>query len=153
MPPLRNRIDDVEVLAEFLTKKYSAETNRNILGVSPGVMEQFILHSWPGNVRELENEIKRMIALTDNGTFITEVSLSPHLAALKPKIKSKSIDTNLDGITLKEKVEQMESKIIIETLERLRWNQTRAAKELGLSRVGLSNKIKRYGLDTQFAVA
>jgi len=153
IPPLRSRIEDVEVLTEFLVKKFSTETNRTILGVSPGVMEQFFLHSWPGNVRELENEIKRMIALTDNGTFITEESLSPHISALKPKVKSKSMDYALDGISLKEKVEQMESKIITETLGRLRWNQSKAAKELGLSRVGLSNKIKRYGLDTQIAVA
>jgi len=153
IPPLRKRIEDVEVLTEFLVKKFSTETNRTILGVSPGVMEQFLLYSWPGNVRELENEIKRMIALSDNATFITEAALSPHIASLKPKIKSKSIDYSLDGITLKEKVEQMESKIIIETLERLRWNQSKAAKELGLSRVGLSNKIKRYRLGEQIAVA
>jgi len=153
IPPLRKRIEDVEVLTEFLVKKFSTETNRAILGVSPGVMEQFLLYSWPGNVRELENEIKRMIALTDNGTFVTEASLSPHIAALKPQAKSKNMDMSLDGITLKEKVEQMETKIIIETLERLRWNRSKAAKELGLSRVGLSNKIKRYRLDSQFAVA
>lgn len=153
IPPLRKRIEDVEVLAEFLVKKFSTEINRIILGVSPGVMEQFLLYDWPGNVRELENEIKRMIALSDNATFITEATLSPHIASLKPKIKPQSIDYSLNGITLKEKVEQMESKIIIETLERLRWNQSNAAKELGLSRVGLSNKIKRYHLAAEITVA
>ncbi len=153
IPPLRQRVEDVEVLADFLVKKYSSEINRAILGISPGVMERFMLHTWPGNVRELENEIKRMIALTDNGTFITEEVLSPHLAALKPKPKSASVNFNLDGITLKEKVAQMETRIIAETLERLRWNQSKAAIELGLSRVGLSNKIKRYGLNIGTAVA
>ncbi len=153
IPPLRKRLEDVNVLTEFLVKKFSSEINRTILGVSPGVMEQFLLYSWPGNVRELENEIKRMIALSDNATFIMEATLSPHIAALIPKVKSKGIDYSLDGISLKEKVEQMEAKIIIEVLERLRWNQSRSAKELGLSRVGLSNKIKRYNLATHIAVA
>jgi len=153
IPPLRKRIEDVEVLADFLAKKYASEVNRTILGISSGAMEQFLLHDWPGNVRELENEIKRMVALTDNDAFITEETLSPHLLALKPKVKSASMDYSLDGITLKEKVEQMESKIIADTLDRLRWNQSKAANELGLSRVGLSNKIKRYGLGAEVAVA
>jgi len=155
IPPLRKRIEDVDVLTNYLAKKYAHETNRTILGISPGVKEKFLLHAWPGNVRELENEIKRMVALTDNGTFITEETLSPHLQDLKPIVKSMCVDCNIDddGYTLKEKVEKMESKIITEALERLRWNQSKAAKELGLSRVGLSNKIKRYGLDTQIAVA
>jgi two-component system response regulator HupR/HoxA len=153
IPPLRQRVEDVEVLADFLVSKYAHEINRSILGIAPRVMEQLMLHSWPGNVRELENEIKRMIALTDNGTFITEEVLSPHLAALKPNTQSASVDFTLDGITLKEKVAQMEARIISETLDRLRWNQSKAAIELGLSRVGLSNKIKRYGLNTGIAVA
>ncbi len=147
--PLRQRIEDIEVLTYFLVKKFSTETNRAILGVSPGVLEQFSLYDWPGNVRELENEAKRMIALTDNGTYITEETLSPHIATLKPKVKSKSFDFNIEGFTLKEKVEKMESSIITEALERLRWNKSKAAKELGLSRVGLTNKIKRYHLNTQ----
>ena len=153
IPPLRNRIDDVEVLANFLLEKFAAESNRNILGFSPGVLEKFSYHDWPGNVRELENEIQRMIAITDNNTFITEECLSPHLAALKPRVKPRQEDDDLDGLTLKEKVEQMEARIIEETLTRLRWNQSRAAAELGLSRVGLSNKIKRYNLGAGSAVA
>ncbi len=149
IPPLRKRIEDVEVLADYLVKQFSEQANRHILGVSPGVLEQFALYDWPGNVRELENEIKRMIAVTESGNFITEEHLSSHIRALKPTVKSKGMELELDGITLKEKVERMEAEIILNTLKRLRWNQSKAAMELGLSRVGLSNKIKRYQLGEQ----
>ena len=153
IPPLRNRIEDVEVLTKYLVEKYVSESGRNILGISPGVMEKFCCHSWPGNVRELENEIKRMIAITENNAFITEESLSPHIAVLEPDMSIEQHDTYLDGMTLKQKVEQMEARIIEQTLKRLRWNRSRAAAELGLSRVGLSNKIKRYNIGTESAVA
>ena len=86
IPPLRKRSKDIEVLANFLVAKFAAELNRKILGIAPSVIEKFLLYHWPGNVRELENEIKRMIAVSDGGTFITEASLSPHIAALKTKI-------------------------------------------------------------------
>lgn len=153
IPPLRKRVDDVEVLANYLLDKFTSETNRNVLGFAPGVMEKFKYHDWPGNVRELENEIKRMIAITDNNTFVTEECLSPHLAALKPKKPCEQENIDLDGLTLKEKVEQLEARVIEDTLGRLRWNQSRAAAELGLSRVGLSNKIKRYKIGARTAVA
>jgi two-component system, NtrC family, response regulator HupR/HoxA len=146
IPPLRNRSKDIEVLANFLVAKFAAELNRKILGISPGVLEKFMLYHWPGNVRELENELKRMIAISDSGTFITEASLSAHIAALKTKVNSVDKDLNLNGQTLKQKVEEIEAKIIADTLVRQRWNQSKTAAELGLSRVGLANKIKRYEL-------
>ena len=153
IPALRRRIEDVEVLSDHLLKQFSEQANRQILGISPGVLEQFKLYDWPGNVRELENEIKRMIAVTDSGNFLTEEQLSEHIRTLKPKVKPKGIPLELDGITLKQKIEQMESEIILNTLRRLRWNQSKAAAELGLSRVGLSNKIKRYGLGVESSAA
>jgi two-component system response regulator HupR/HoxA len=149
IPPLRNRIKDVEVLANFLVAKFSIELNRKTLGISPAVLDKFMLYHWPGNVRELENEIKRMIAINDDSTFITEASLSPHIAELKPNVKSVDKGLSLNGQTLKQKVEEIEAKIITETLVRQRWNQSKTAAELGLSRVGLANKIKRYELASE----
>ncbi len=149
IPPLRKRSKDIEVLANFLVAKFATELNRKILGISPGVLEKFMLYHWPGNVRELENEIKRMIAISDGGTFITEVNLSPHIAALKPNVNSVDKDLSLNGQTLKQKVEEIEARIIAESLIRQRWNQSKTAAELGLSRVGLANKIKRYELASE----
>lgn len=146
IPPLRKRNTDIEILANYLLNKFSVELNRKILGISPGVLEKFKLYHWPGNVRELENEIKRMIAISDSSTFITEASLSNHIAILTAKDSKVEKEFSLDGRTLKQKVEEIEAKIITETLIRQRWNQSKTAAELGLSRVGLANKIKRYEL-------
>ncbi len=153
IPPLRKRKEDIDVLAEYMVKQFSAQSNRQVLGISPAVLEQLRLHDWPGNVRELETEIKRILAFTESGTFLSEEHLSVELRTLKPTIKTDKIQLELDGISLKEKVEHLEAKIILGTLKRLRWNQSRAASELGLSRVGLSNKIKRYKLNIEQSVA
>ncbi len=146
IPPLSERPEDIEVLTEFLAKRYAHSIGRKILGVAPDVIKQFQLYNWPGNVRELENEIKRMVAMTDNGSFVNIEYMSPHLRKLQAASEILVESLELKGLTLKEKVEQMEIKIIFKTLQRFRWNQSRTAKELGLSRVGLSNKIKRYGI-------
>lgn len=148
IPPLSTRLDDIELLTEYLAKRYARSINRKILGVAPEVIEKFQLHSWPGNVRELENEIKRMVAITDKGNFITTESLSPHINELKaiPQLSDETL--TLDGLTLKQKVEKLEVKIISKALQQFRWNQSKVAKELGLSRMGLSNKIKRYNISS-----
>lgn len=153
IPSLRNRIEDVEVIADYFARQFSGKANRHILGISPAVLEQFRLYDWPGNVRELENEIRRLIAVTDSRTLIATEHLSGHIRALKPHIKPKGIPLDLEGISLKEKVERMEAQIIANTLKRLRWNRSKAAIELGLSRVGLANKIKRYRLGAETSVA
>lgn len=145
VPPLRKRRDDIPVLIEFFVRKYSEETGRNILGIATDVMEQFQHYDFPGNVRELENEIRRMVALTEDGSYITHRHLSPELAAVDPSNKlTKQLPIQLDGATLKEKVQSLEKELVREALLRHRWNQSETARELGLSRVGLANKIKRY---------
>ena len=151
IPPLTERADDIEVLTEYLAKRYARSIGRKILGVASEVIEQFKLYHWPGNVRELENETKRMVAMTDKGNFVTIESMSAHLRALKSRPKESDEILALNGMSLKEKVENMEIKIITHTLQQFRWNQSRVAKELGLSRVGLSNKIKRYGIEASMA--
>ena len=146
IPPLRSRVDDIRVLTEYLTEKYAQSINRRILGVSIEVLEQFELHDWPGNVRELENEIKRMVAVSEDGQLITLENLSEKIKSLKPTSKVEL--TQLKGASLKETVEELEHKIITSTLQQYRWNQSKVAKKLGLSRMGLSNKIKRYGIES-----
>ncbi len=146
IPPLRDRIDEVKVLAEFLSSRYSESIRQGVLGVAPEVIEKFSLYDWPGNVRELDNEVKRMVAMSENGTYLTADKLAAHIANLKSSDRSDVIDWADAGDTLKEKVAHLESKLVEEALRRNRWNQSRSANELGLSRVGLANKIKRYGL-------
>ncbi len=148
VPPLRERREDIAVLAEFFTQKYTELTNVNLLGISNDVLDRLQLHPFPGNVRELENEIQRMVALASDGEYLTSRHMSEEFSAIIPDTSFKASYANLplDGATLKEKVESLEKHLVTEALRRLRWNQSKVAKELGLSRVGLANKIKRYQL-------
>ena len=147
LPPLRERVEDIPVLAEYLSRKYAEVLNRKIAGISVQVMRHLQAYSFPGNVRELESEIRRMVSLTDNGEFLSKEHLSPEIArALPPDHRNKEQAYINEAGTLKEKVERLEALIVTQCLTRHRWNQSKAAKELGLSRVGLASKIKRYQL-------
>jgi two-component system response regulator HupR/HoxA len=108
-------------------------------------------YRWPGNVRELQNEILRMLALchgaADNLWLGAEL-LSPRVlhAAEEHQEQELGLLAGLDG-SLKERMDQLEARVVKEALIRHRWNKTHAAQELGLSRVGLRSKLTRYGLD------
>ena len=148
LPPLRDRPDDVPALAEFFAAKHSVAIGRKILGISAGALEKLVGFDFPGNVRELENEIRRMVALADDGEYLTTKNMSPAILAAPSRQRPPATDSyELQGASLKEKVESLEKYVVREALIRHRWNQSRAANELGLSRVGLANKIRRYGLD------
>ncbi|HSR97847.1 MAG TPA: helix-turn-helix domain-containing protein, partial [Kofleriaceae bacterium] len=121
------------------------ETNRRTLGISARAFDKLTSYDWPGNVRELENEIRRLVALTGDGEYITTQHMSPAVLAAvrRPAL---TLPWSRNGHTLKAQVESLEKYLVHETLERCQWNQSKAAGELGLSRVGLANKIRRYGL-------
>jgi two-component system, NtrC family, response regulator HupR/HoxA len=145
VPPLRERTTDIAPLAEFFAAKHSEETRRRILGVSARVLEKLVAYEWPGNIRELENEIRRLVVLTHDGEYITTQHLSPALLNA-PRPPSLSFPLAASGKTLKDQVQSLEKHLVKETLERCHWNQSKAADQLGLSRVGLANKIRRYRL-------
>ena len=104
-------------------------------------------YEWPGNVRQLENEIERAVTLADSSAFIKADDVSPELinfAANKTTINLLSKPQ-----FLKDAVEELEIQMINQALDESDWNQTQAAKALGLSRQGLIKKIKRYNLDRE----
>ena len=152
IPPLRERVEDIAVLADHAAHKYAESLHKKIAGISADVLQRLKVHPFPGNVRELENEVRRMVALAGEGEFLSADLMSPEFARLVPR------ETQQEGAaflnrpgTLKDKVEALERQLVAQSLLAHRWNHSRAARELGLSRVGLANKIKRYGLDRQTA--
>ena len=148
IPPLRERPEDIPVLTDYLIKKYLAHSGRRVPGVTAEVMQRLKSYSFPGNVRELENEVRRLVALTDDGEFITLKNLSPEIAQARPRPDHAfGLDlSSASGSTLKATVEQIEARIVRQALQRHHWNHSSASRELGLSRVGIANKIKRYQL-------
>jgi two-component system response regulator HupR/HoxA len=90
---------------------------------------------------------RRMVALAEDGEYLTTKHMSPAILAAPPPQRTGRTGYIAQGKTLKDKVESLEKQVLNEALTRHRWNQSRAANELGLSRVGLANKIKRYALD------
>jgi two-component system response regulator HupR/HoxA len=97
-------------------------------------------YNWPGNVRELENEMKKLVALSD-GKKLDAAQLSPHLRQVAEEESMSEA-----GASLKDVVEGVEKRKIVEAIERTKGNKSRAAEILGLSRLGLRKKMERYGL-------
>jgi len=152
VPPLRDRVDDIPALAEFFAAKHSEATGRKILGLSASLIEKLSHYEFPGNVRELENEIRRIVVLTGDGEYLTTHHLSPNI--LNAPQRSQAVRQKgfvPEGKTLKDQVESLERHLVEDTLRRYRWNQSKAAEVLGLSRVGLANKIRRYRLNEENA--
>jgi two-component system response regulator HupR/HoxA len=105
-------------------------------------------YRWPGNVRELQNEILRMLALAETPKLGAELLSSRVLRTPVGEVQDADLSllAGLEG-GLKERMDQLEAQVVKEALIRHRWNKSRAAAELGLSRVGLRNKMERYGLE------
>ena len=141
VPPLRERQGDVPLLIEHFLSRFSSQYRKTIDGISKEARSVLLKHSWQGNVRELENEMERAVVMTPNGKTIDVGVLSPEMRCsfedeAEPKTK----------MGLQEYRRSVERQIMIETLERTGWNVTAAAKELDISRVGLTKKMKRLGV-------
>lgn len=146
VPPLRDRPMDLAPIAQGLLER--AQNGRRIRGFTREALACIGAYRWPGNVRELQNEIQRMLALSD-GDWLGAELLSARVlraAAEESQERELSLLAGLDG-SLKERIEQLEARLIKEVLVRHRWNKTKAAAELGLSRVGLRQKLNRFGLE------
>lgn len=139
LPPLREREDDVIILAEHFLKLYNVEFKKNIKCISPQLRTFLLGHSWPGNVRELKNLVERAV-LFENTDLLTcaNITMSENNIPLlggAPKISIPSGGIILDDI---------EKSLIEEALKNTQYNQTRAAKLLNISRETLKYRMKKY---------
>jgi two-component system response regulator HupR/HoxA len=148
VPPLRERVMDLPLLARRLLDASSAMLGKTGAGFTAEALAGMTTYCWPGNVRELQNEILRMLALADAPELDADL-LSPRVRQTAP---AKGLEKELAWLGslnggLKERMEQLEVEVLKVAMLRHRGNKSRAARELGLSRVGLRSKLNRYGLE------
>jgi two-component system response regulator AtoC len=141
VPPLRERREDIPLLAEHFIRKYNREFGKRIAGFAPDALGALQTFPWPGNVRELENVVQRFVALVE-GPVIHLADLPLDLAMAEHPRRP----TEVEGLPLKEALEQFERRLVQHALDRAGWNQTRAARLLGLHRNGLKLKIEKWKL-------
>ena len=148
VPPLRARAGDIAKLAEAILFEAATEHGKPVRGFAAPALEFLENYDWPGNMTELGNEVTRMLIFAQDAVLGPEL-ISRHILQAPPGEEGadRSADAVLTGHgTLKERVDLIEMRILRETLTRLGWNKSRAAAELGLSRVGLRAKIDRFGI-------
>lgn len=160
VPPLRERVEDIPLLANHFLKEFCSAHGRVLRDLSPEALQVLSAYSWPGNVRELKNLIERVIILTsetDEGKSISaadllgslqEETLSLHLdersSGGKPESGSR---VTVNGQNLREARQEFEKEFILKTLKQFDWNISRTAQELGIERSHLHRKIKSYGIE------
>ena len=138
LPPLRERKDDVELLARLFLLRYAGQSGRKGIELDDTAVRALRTYSWPGNVRQLENEIERAVAMLGSGRVLTADSLSSCVTGggrtdFRP--------------SLKDEIRSVEKQRILAVLEKCAWNKTRSAQLLGdLSRPALVAKMKRLGI-------
>lgn len=140
LPPLRERREDIPDLVHYFLDKYANRIGKHIKGIDGQTLQILKNAEFPGNIRELENEIERIITLSEDDSMLTVDLLSPRFRNNEMKF-GKSI---IEESNLKKAVENLERNMITQALKKTRGNILRSAKELGISRVGLHKILKRY---------
>ena len=133
VPPLRERGNDIIVLAEFFLKKYASKYEKHGLKINQAAQEKLLSYPWPGNIRELQHTIEKAVILSDSSV------LKPEDFFFKQILSAKFDD---DLLT----IEEMEKRMILSTIEKNAGNMSLAAEKLGITRQTLYNKIKKYGI-------
>jgi two-component system response regulator HydG len=137
VPPLRERREDIPVLAEHFLREYARRSNRVLRGFSPRAMEALLAHPWPGNVRELENVVERAVALAP-GSRVEESDLPDKLivrartAAPEPRTESRAT------------LDEVARGYVLQVLDQVGGNKSEAARILGIPRRTLYRMLERY---------
>ena len=143
IPPLRERKEDIPLLAAHFLKEFANKFKRSIPRLTPNALELLTAYEWPGNVRELQNEMERALTLAGGQKELSEQFLSSKIfdSAGMPFAAE-----NRNG-TLQEVIERIEKQMVFDALEKSGRNRSQAANLLGITRQGLLNKIKRYNIE------
>ena len=144
LPPLRERISDIPLLAAHFLRKYCTQQKRRIAGFTEEAMQHLQRYAWPGNVRELENAVERAVVLTKNRQ-ITPDDLPAAVTDQGAAVSAGA--TAYQPMPLKKALEGPERQVLEMTLRAVNWNRQMAAEVLEVNRTTLYKKMKRYGLE------
>ncbi|MCD7923916.1 MAG: sigma-54 dependent transcriptional regulator [Bacteroides sp.] len=142
LPPLRERKEDIPLLADFFIRKHNEVLNLSVKSITPAAMDRLCAYDWPGNIRDLENAIQSAMILCLDG--VIDVQQLP--ARIKGYEQSDASITLGDSNDIREVNAQVEKELIQETLKKFGDNRTLTAEALNISRKTLFNKMKKYGL-------
>ncbi|MFC1839760.1 sigma-54-dependent transcriptional regulator [Thermodesulfobacteriota bacterium] len=141
MPPLRERKEDIPLLAQHFLKTFSEKNNKIIKGFTPRAMDRLIKYDWPGNVRELMNAVERCVVLS-----IEDYIDEENLPFFSRDENGEDIDIDASNIAGDLPLEEVEKVTILNTLESTEGNKSEAARRLGITRKTLHKKLKKYGV-------
>ncbi len=142
MPPLRQRKEDIPLLAEFFLQDFMRLMTKEGIQWKEESLAKLTSHSFPGNVRELRNEVERLVAMKESHSFIDVGDLSTKMMeAMSP------VEEIEKGKTLKDMVDEYERRIISDALHKYHWNKSRVAELFQITRQGLLKKITKFKLD------
>ncbi len=137
LPPLRERKEDITVLAALFLMRFAEEFRKRIKGFSAAAMEQMESYAWPGNVRELENKIQRAVILSEGPLVEPQDMGFPQRSA---------VPAAMPAATLKDARDRVERQMVILAMDRRRGNIAQAAEDLGISRPTFYDIMKKHGL-------
>ncbi|OGP73265.1 MAG: hypothetical protein A2Y80_06155 [Deltaproteobacteria bacterium RBG_13_58_19] len=140
IPPLRERLSDIQPLMEHFIKQFNGVHRRKIKGISKSALQLCLRHKWPGNVRELENVVEQGVILSP-GEYLIPESMPAYIRETAVPATPVTAD-----LTLEAALGQAERAILLEVLEHHKWNRQISAQALGISRTTLFNKMRRYQL-------
>lgn len=148
IPPLRKRVRDIVPLSVKFIEECSVEKRIKVRGIDPELVETLKHYDWPGNIRELRNETRRAVIFSRDGVLTTD-ALSPQVIEAVAK-RHEATDQYSAQPGLAREVALTERETIERMLKRHKFNRSAAARELGISRVTLYNKIRKYGIRLRF---
>jgi two-component system response regulator PilR (NtrC family) len=148
-PPLRDRKEDIPILAQHFLKKYNDKLGKSISGISAEAMEALKKYDYPGNVRELENMIERTVALEGGQTILPE-SLPPMVNTMSGRkmASSHEIEVTSDGVDLDKIMGQIEKELLIKAIHQANGVKKKAAKLLNITFRSMRYRVEKYNLGT-----
>jgi len=138
LPPLKNRAEDIPLLVNTFIRRLQIKTNKNITGLTQEAMEQFMTYQWPGNIRELKSALEYAFVITEQG-LIQPDHLPSQISRAKAPHRVETLLSNNKDLS--------EKRALIEALRQSNGNQSQAARILGVNRVTVWNRMKKYGID------